>query len=151
MKAGLIFNGSESLEMTKVHICGGRTLLKCLLLCHLFGFCHASCECDTSQKHNYTTRKELITYLFQNYEKTYPPNLNEPTDLRVNIKIFFLYDISDKDSSFMVRYFLYWVWKDKRLCFEPFLEDGIKVDELKLSLEEYKEKSRSNCSHQQIT
>ncbi len=73
-----------------------------------------------------TTTKEVLENLFRNYDKNVsPPTDHEgPHKVDINIDILSVFDISEKSSSFTMRYYIQLGWYDSRLEFTPFVENN---------------------------
>ena len=82
-----------------------------IYICTLLNLKHATSTNDT--------RAEIIATIFKNYNKyNMPPQKDDgPHTVLVSVNIHSIFDISEKDSSFKVRYYLGLGWKDTRLEF----------------------------------
>ena len=75
--------------------------------------------------------------LFEGYNKNKLPSTknNKPTIVSFDIYIKSIYDISEKRSSFKVRYYLNLLWIDSRLKFAPFVENNKTINEIHMPID----------------
>ncbi len=77
-----------------------------------------------------TTTKEVLEKLFRDYDKYASPPAKHlgPHQVEISINIQSIFDISEKSSSFTIRYYIQLGWYDSRLEFSPFVENNQTID-----------------------
>ena len=87
---------------------------------------------------NFTEMNKTLNAMFHGYDRFTPPP-DQDGDGRVTVSISVsikdVFDISEMDSSFSVRYYLTLLWNDQRLRFTSYMSNGKEMSKIKVSLD----------------